>query len=208
MISIPLTAVALPLQADGHAHGGEAGMDHWAEWNFDPCVLLLLRRAHPGLRARLAAPAPRGGSAYATVPRGIAFLVGINTIVLALVTPLHHLGMDYLLSAHMIQHMMVGDIAPLLLCLGVWGPMRFFVVPKPILRWAGGPEDAAGDPPARAARRWPSGPGCVATGVWYVASLYVAALENTALHYLMWFTIFITGVAVWSHILAMVPACG
>ncbi len=204
MISIPLTAVASPLQAGGHAHGGAADMDHWAEWNVDPFVLLLLGAltlayALAWRRLRL-----RGGREWATVPRGIAFLVGINTLVLALISPLHHLGMDYLLSAHMIQHMMVGDIAPLLMCLGVYGPMRFFVVPKPILRWAGGarmrPVIRQLGRPQVAFWAW-----VVATAVWYLPSLYVTTLQNTALHYLMWFSIFITGVAVWSHILAMVP---
>jgi cytochrome c oxidase assembly factor CtaG len=203
VIPIPLTVVASPLQAGGHAHDG-AAMDHWSEWHFDPLVLLVLGAltvayALAWRRLRL-----RGGRQYATIPRGIAFLCGINTLALALVSPLHHLGMDYLLSAHMVQHMMVGDIAPLLLCLGVYGPMRFFVVPRPILRWAGGPG-------MRPVIRQLGRPQVVfwawvtATAVWYVPSVYTTTLDNALLHYLMWSTIFITGVAVWSHILAMVP---
>ena len=35
----------------------------------------------------------------------------------ALVTPVDGLGEDYLFSAHMLQHVLLGDIAPLLLLL-------------------------------------------------------------------------------------------
>lgn len=199
----PLTAVASPLAAGGHVHGGEV-VDHWTEWHFDPWVLLLLAALTVAYAVGWQRLRRRGGREYATIPRAIAFLAGINTLVLALVSPLHHLGMDYLLSAHMSQHMMVGDIAPILLCLGVYGPIRLFAVPGPVLRWAGGPR-------MRPVIHWLSRPRTafgawvLATGVWYIPGVYEASLENGALHYFMWFTIFITGVGVWSHILAMVP---
>ena len=179
-------------------------MGHWSEWHFDPYVLLLLGALTVAYAAGWQRLRRRGGREYATIPRAIAFLTGVNTLVLALVSPLHHLGTDYLLSAHMIQHMMVGDIAPLLLCLGVYGPMQFFTVPRPILRWAGGPRMRPVirqlARPRTAFLAW-----VVATGVWYVPGIYEASIENAGLHYLMWCTIFVTGVGVWSHILAMVP---
>lgn len=203
MISIPLTAVALPLQASGHAHSGEA-MDHWTEWHFDPWVLLFCGALTYAYALGWRRLRRRGGREWATIPRAVAFLVGVNAIVLALVSPLHHLGMDYLLSAHMVQHMLVGDVAPLLMCLGVYGPMRFFVIPQPMLKWAAGPTMRPvirflGRPQV-AFWAW-----CVATGIWYIPSFYNAALDNAAIHYVMWISIFITGVAIWSHILAMVP---
>src|SRR5680860_98088 len=182
----PLTAVASPLAAGGHVHGGEV-VDHWTEWHFDPWVLLLLAALTVAYAVGWRRLRRRGGREYATIPRAIAFLAGINTLVLALVSPLHHLGMDYLLSAHMSQHMMVGDIAPILLCLGVYGPMRFFTVPGPVLRWAGGPRMRPVirqlGRPRTAFLAW-----MLATGVWYVPGIYEASLENGALHYFMWFT--------------------
>ncbi len=203
MISSLASAVTFPLAMGGHVHGG-AGMDHWTEFHFDPLVLLVLGALTLAYAVGWWRLRKRGGREWATIPRGISFLLGVNTLVLALVSPLHHLGMDYLLSAHMIQHMMVGDIAPILMCLGVYGPMRFFVVPQPILRWAGGPRMRPVirqlGRPRTAFWAW-----VAATAVWYIPAVYNAALDSTPLHYLMWFTIFITGVAVWSHILAMVP---
>ena len=203
MILLPAAVGASPVLEAGHAHGG-AGMDHWSEWHFDPLVLLVLGALTVAYAIGWRRLRTRGGREWATIPRAIAFLCGINTLVLALVSPLHHLGMDYLLSAHMVQHMMVGDIGPILLCLGVYGPMRFFVIPQPILRWAGSrgmrPVIRQLGRPQVAFWAW-----VAATGVWYIPAIYVHTLENTLLHYVMWFTIFITGVAVWSHILAMVP---
>jgi cytochrome c oxidase assembly factor CtaG len=203
VISPLAVAVTFPLEVGGHVHGG-AGMDHWTEFHFDPLVLLLLGGLTLAYAVGWRRLRRRGGREWATVPRGISFLLGINTLVLALVSPLHHLGMEYLLSAHMVQHMMVGDIAPILLCLGVYGPMRFFVVPQPVLRWAAGPRMRPVirqiGRPRTAFWAW-----VAATAIWYVPGIYEAALDNTALHYLMWLSIFITGVGVWSHILAMVP---
>ena len=139
MISVPAAAVAFPLQVGGHAHAAR----RWTtgtEWHFDPLVPAGARRPSTVAYAvgwwRLR---QRGGRDRATIPRGDRFLLGINILVLALVSPLHHLGMDYLLSAHMVQHMLVGDVAPILLCLGVYGPMRFFVDPPADPARAGGP---------------------------------------------------------------------
>lgn len=204
MIFTPAAAVASPVLEAGHAHGG-AGMDHWSEWHFDPLVLLVLGALTVAYAMGWRRLRSQGGREWATIPRAISFLLGVNVLVLALVSPLHHLGMDYLLSAHMIQHMMVGDIAPILMCFGVYGQMRFFVIPPPIARRAAGPG-------MRPVIRFLARPRTAfwawvaATGVWYIPVVYNETLGNPLLHYVMWASIFITGVAVWSHILAMVPS--
>jgi len=200
------SVVTFSLQAGGHVHGGAVAekMDHWTEFHFDPLVLLVLGAMTVGYAVGWRRLRRRGGREWATIPRAVSFLVGINVLTLALVSPLHHIGMDMLLSAHMVQHMMVGDIAPILMCLGVYGPMRFFAWPQPVLRWAAGPSMRPVirfiGRPRTAFWGW-----VVATGIWYVPPIYDAALGNAALHYVMWATIFITGVGAWSHILAMVP---
>ena len=148
----------------------------------------------------------RGGREWATIPRAIAFIIGINTLVLALVSPLHHLGTDYLLSAHMVQHMMVGDIAPHpALPRRLRADARSSSSPSPILRWAGGPGmrpviRQLGRPQMAFWRLGRRDGRLVHPG-----RLRRARSTTRRSHYLMWSTIFITGVAVWSHILAMVP---
>ena len=198
------SAAASRSQAGGHVQR-RLGDGPLVEWDFDPLVLLLLAAltvAYAVGWRRLrscgaAASTPRSRGASRSLP-------GINTLVLALLSPLHHLGMDYLLSAHMVQHMMVGDIAPILLCLGVYGPMRFFVIPRPVLRWRRAPADAAAAahpraPAHRVHRLDPRDGGLVRPG-----RLRRGARQQ-ALHYLMWLTHLHHRVAVWSHILAMVP---
>ena len=56
-----------------------------------------------------------GGAGAPTTPRGGAralFALGLACGVLPLVSPLDELGDRYLLSAHMLQHMLIGDAAP------------------------------------------------------------------------------------------------
>ncbi len=51
-----------------------------------------------------------------------------------LVSPLDAAGERYLLSAHMLQHVLVGDAAPALMLLALRGPLLFFAVPAAALR--------------------------------------------------------------------------
>jgi putative membrane protein len=59
----------------------------------------------------------------APVPRGrvVAFLLGMLTILLALITPIADLSDYYLFSAHMVEHLLVTLIAPPLMLAGVPG---------------------------------------------------------------------------------------
>ena len=63
--------------------------------------------------------------------RAAAVAAGTAVIVLAVVSPLDELGEEYLLSAHMGQHLLIGDVGPLLLALGLAGPLSLFLLPRP-----------------------------------------------------------------------------
>src|SRR6202012_392722 len=54
--------------------------------------------------------------------RQICFAAGLLCIVSALITPLSDLA-DELVIAHMIEHLLIGDIARLLIVLGPTGPL-------------------------------------------------------------------------------------
>ena len=60
---------------------------------------------------------------------GGAVRLGLAFIVLPLVSPLDVLGDRYLLSAHMLQHVLIGDVAPALILVALRGPLLFFAVP-------------------------------------------------------------------------------
>ena len=185
------------------AHVGEGG-DPWTVWGPSPLVLVgiaavALLYAAGWLRLR-----GRGRPDLASLPRAAAFAAGLAVIGLALVSPLDHIGEEYLLSAHMTQHMLIGDVGPLLLTLGVMGPLALFVVPRPALR-------ALCRPRPRAALRVLGRPwvafvawSLVMCG-WHVPYAYDRALGNPLIHDLEHLTMIAAGLGVWMHILGTVP---
>ena len=62
------------------------------------------------------------------------FAAGLACLTLPLVSPLDAAGEQYLVSAHMLQHMLIGDAAPALILLALRGPLLFFIVPAAVLR--------------------------------------------------------------------------
>jgi putative membrane protein len=54
--------------------------------------------------------------------RQLCFAAGLLTIVVALVSPVAHIA-EELVIAHMVEHLLLGDVATLLLVLGLTGPL-------------------------------------------------------------------------------------
>src|SRR3954451_896245 len=71
---------------------------------------------------------------HAPWSRAVLYAAGLALLVLPLVSPLDHLGDEELLSAHMLQHVLIGDAAPALLLVAVRGPLLFFLLPPFLLR--------------------------------------------------------------------------
>ncbi len=71
---------------------------------------------------------------HAPWSRAALFAAGLALLVLPLVSPLDHVGDEELLSAHMLQHVLIGDAAPALLVVAVRGPLLFFLLPPLLLR--------------------------------------------------------------------------
>ena len=90
-------------------------------WVFDPVVIGGLFIA--GLLYFLAISSRRlqwfPNSEPASRNRIVAFYLGLATIFLAIVSPLDPLSDDYLLSAHMVQHILLTLIAPPLIIAGI-----------------------------------------------------------------------------------------
>lgn len=91
-------------------------------WTPEPSIILgvlLVTGAYLGAitvwRDRFpgAAPVPRG--------RVVAFLLGMFTVLLALITPIADLSDYYLFSAHMVEHLLVTLIMPPLVLIGLPG---------------------------------------------------------------------------------------
>ena len=104
-----------------------------ATWETPPTVLIgaalalvLFVRAFVRLRRRRAE--------HARWTRALLFASGLALLVVPLVSPLDHVGDEQLLSAHMVQHVLIGDAAPALLVTAVRGPLLFFLLPPALLR--------------------------------------------------------------------------
>jgi cytochrome c oxidase assembly factor CtaG len=97
---------------------------------------------------------------------------------------------DERLSAHMLQHVLVGDLAPLLLVLALGGGVLT------ALPLASRLAAAAGDRPLASFAVW-----VVPIAVWHVPALYDAALAHERLHMFEHVTFAVGGVLVWNVLL-------
>ena len=107
-------------------------LGHVGSGTYEPLqvVLVLLLAAGYAVRARTLA---RRGDPVA-VWRQVSFAVGLAIVVGSLISPLDHLS-DELVIAHMVQHLLLGDIAALLVVLGVTGPLLQPLLAMRALSW-------------------------------------------------------------------------
>ena len=75
----------------------------------------------------------RGRADLAGWDRVVIFALGLAVALVALVSPLDRLAENSLLSAHMLQHVLIGDMAPALLVFAVRGPLLVFLLPAAVL---------------------------------------------------------------------------
>jgi cytochrome c oxidase assembly factor CtaG len=75
----------------------------------------------------------RGRADLAGWDRIVLFGLGLGVSLFALVGPLDRLADEKLLSAHMGQHVLIGDLAPALMVTALRGPLLVFFLPAPIL---------------------------------------------------------------------------
>jgi putative membrane protein len=173
-------------------------------WFPDPLVLVPLAlfagiyvwrfaEARREVAARGGAPRKRGAGAL----QALAFAGGMLALLVALVSPLDGLGDAYLFSAHMVQHVLIGDVAPLLILLGLSR-----VIMRPATRRLTRLERRLGPlaSPAAGIVAW-----LVLMYVWHVPALYDAALEHPVVHLLEHVSFFTAGVALWWPLIQPVP---
>jgi cytochrome c oxidase assembly factor CtaG len=96
----------------------------WLRWNLEPLTILSLAAVTAAYFYALG-PLRRRYHLAETIDKGkVAFFVtGMGLLALALLSPLDILGMEYLLTAHMLQHMMFSVVCPPLILLGIPGWM-------------------------------------------------------------------------------------
>ena len=119
---------------------------------------------------------------------------GIALIVAALVTPLAHIGGELVL-AHMAQHVLMADLAALLMVLGLTGPML-----QPLLATRVARRLRVLAHPVVAFSLW-----AVDLYVWHIPALYQAALGSEPAHAVQHGSFILFGFTMWLALLGPLP---
>jgi putative membrane protein len=166
-------------------------------WLADPAVLAPIALLVAVYVRRFRAARREAGGRGAGPLQAVAFGGAVLVLLAALASPIDGLGEDYLFSAHMLQHVLLGDLAPVLLLLGLSR-----VIMRPATRRLAALERALGPfaHPATGLLVW-----LALMYLWHVPALYDAALEHTGVHLLEHASFFCAGVAVWWPLVEPVP---
>jgi putative membrane protein len=163
-------------------------------WTLDPTVLVPVAAiaALYGLAWRRSRFSPREPHRPG-LGRLALFAGGVITILAALVSPIDALG-DQLMVMHMVQHMLLLDIAPILLILGLTK-----VLLRPVTRRLNAIERRAGllAHPAFAVVAYAG-----LLWLWHIPAMYDKAQGNGAVHALEHLCFFAAGTLYWWHVLS------
>ncbi|MBA2764525.1 MAG: cytochrome c oxidase assembly protein [Thermoleophilaceae bacterium] len=166
-------------------------------WRLDPLIIssLVAYLAIYFWRFRLVRS--ESGSRGAEWWRAALFVSGVGLLAIALISPLDELGERYLFSAHMLQHLLIGDIAPLLVLLGLSR-----VIMRPATRRLMRFERALGPfaHPFTALVLW-----IALLYGWHIPVLYDAALRYPLVHGLEHASFLIGGFLLWWPLIQPVP---
>jgi len=165
--------------------------------NLDPAVLTALSLYTAIYVWRFRAARREAGGRGAGPRQALAAVAALLALALALISPIDALGERYLFSAHMTQHVLLGDIAPALVLLALSR-----VILRPVTRRLVRVERALGPlaHPGAALVVW-----FALVYFWHIPALYVAALENPLLHVIEHACFFTAGIAVWWPLIQPVP---
>jgi cytochrome c oxidase assembly factor CtaG len=166
-------------------------------WLADPAVLAPIALLVFLYVRRFRAARREAGGRGASALQALAFSAGILALLGATVSPIDRLGEDYLFSAHMFQHVLLGDIAPVLLLLGLSR-----VLLRPATRRLQAAERALGPfaHPLTGLVAW-----LAIMYLWHVPALYDAALAHPLVHVLEHTCFFCAGLALWWPLVQPVP---
>ncbi len=126
--------------------------------------------------------------------RVACFAAGLTLIVAAMASPLAHIG-DELLLAHMAQHLVIGDLAALLIVLGLTGPLL-----QPLLAIGVIDRLRVLAHPLVAFPLW-----VASLYLWHLPALYQAALTSEPVHALQHLCFVGFGVLMWMPVLGPLP---
>ena len=123
------------------------------------------------------------------VRRVVSFAAGIALLVVAVTIA------DETFARHMAQHLLIGDLAPLLLVLGLNGPLL-----RPVLAFRPVRALRVLSHPLVALPLW-----AIDLCAWHVTPLFRAAVEHGGVHAVQHLLFFTCGALLWSALLELLP---
>jgi putative membrane protein len=162
-------------------------------WTFAPIVLIALIGYAVVYAMRWRTARREGGARAAGVGRAVLWGCGVLCLFVALISPVDVLGEQFA-AAHMIQHLLIADLAPICFTLGLtkW-------ILRPVTRRIHRIERAAGP-------LGHPGFGVVAyvgaMWLWHIPGMYDAALANQYVHTLEHLSFGAAGLLYWWHLLS------
>ena len=125
-----------------------------------------------------------------------SFWTGIALVVIALNSPIDALGEQHFFFVHMLQHVILGDLAPLCFVSGLSGPIL-----QPVLKLRYVESLRVLTHPLIALPIW-----AVDLYLWHIPFLYDAALHHNAVHALEHFLFFTCGCLIWEPVIETLPS--
>jgi putative membrane protein len=125
-----------------------------------------------------------------------SFWTGIALVVIALNSPVDALGEHHFFFLHMLQHVILGDLAPLCFVAGMSGPIL-----QPVLKLRYVESLRVLTHPLIALPIW-----AFDLYVWHIPFLYDAALHHDSVHALEHFLFFTCGCLIWEPVIETLPA--
>ncbi|HEV8251416.1 MAG TPA: cytochrome c oxidase assembly protein [Gaiellaceae bacterium] len=168
-------------------------MDVLTHWSVEPSRLLPVAIA-AFLYWRRASTLRRRG---APVPawRQLVFALGLAVLLLATVSPIDWIGEERLFSVHMLQHVLLGDIAPLCIVAGLTGPLL-----RPILQFSIVERLRFLAHPLVALPLW-----AINLLAWHLPAAYEAALRSDGVHAVQHLCFFTFGALMWAPVVEVLP---
>jgi len=162
-------------------------------WSFEPAQLLLIAAAAYMYYRRAHTLARRGAPVEAW--RRWLFALGLLLSFLAVCSPIHELGEKQFFFVHMLQHILLGDLAPLCMVAALTGPILRPVLALPTvvrLRFL--------TQPLVALPIWATN-----LVLWHLPFAYQGALHHDALHAVQHVLFFACGALMWAPVLEVLP---
>jgi putative membrane protein len=178
----------------------------WSSWTLDPVLIAALLAAGWLYSRGYRRAARHTGGRAPGVSHWLPYSLGLLVLALALMSPIDVIGDAYLLSVHMFQHILLSDVAPALLVLGLRAPILPLGLPRGGLRLVA-PGGRAGrvvatlTSPLVALPLW-----AAATWIWAIPAVFDYSAGHPVVHAIEHATLFYTGLAMWWLIIDPLPS--